>query len=213
VPIKTSCQSCGKTLSAPDAAAGKKAKCPACGQIMTIPNAAEEDTYAPAPDSPNPYASPAPEVPDRRPCPECGEMIVAGAAKCRFCNAIFDPQLKAGSGSQELKQIANYQRGLIWCILGQILFLIATGIVQRSNPALGLVPGALVWCAAIAGVVFAVLLGMKVYSTAVGVLMGVLAIVPCLGLIMLLIINQAATKRLTESGIKVGFLGADMSQF
>ena len=30
---------------------------------------------------------------------------------------------------------------------------------------------------------------------------------------MLLIINQAATKRLTENGIKVGFFGANMSQF
>jgi hypothetical protein len=36
----------------------------------------------------------------RRPCPECGEMIMAGAAKCRFCNAIFDPRLKAQAAKQ-----------------------------------------------------------------------------------------------------------------
>ncbi len=36
-----------------------------------------------------------PQGPDqRRPCPACGEMIVAGAAKCRFCGEIFDPTLK-----------------------------------------------------------------------------------------------------------------------
>ena len=30
----------------------------------------------------------------RRPCPECGEMIAVGAAKCRFCGAVFDPRLR-----------------------------------------------------------------------------------------------------------------------
>ena len=31
-----------RTLSAPDTAAGKKAKCPACGQIMVVPEAVHE---------------------------------------------------------------------------------------------------------------------------------------------------------------------------
>jgi len=75
------------------------------------------------------------------------------------------------------------------------------------------IPSLVVLGAVIAGVVFAVLLAVRVYSTGAGIAMGILAIVPCLGLIMLLIINQAATKKLTENGIKVGFLGANMSQF
>ena len=37
MPIQMNCASCGKTLSAPDTAAGKKAKCPSCGQIMVVP--------------------------------------------------------------------------------------------------------------------------------------------------------------------------------
>ena len=41
MPIKVSC-SCGKTLTAPDAAAGKKAKCPACGQIVPVPAVVQE---------------------------------------------------------------------------------------------------------------------------------------------------------------------------
>jgi predicted RNA-binding Zn-ribbon protein involved in translation (DUF1610 family)/phage FluMu protein Com len=32
--------------------------------------------------------------PPRRPCPRCGEMIAIGAAKCRFCDAIFDEKLR-----------------------------------------------------------------------------------------------------------------------
>jgi predicted RNA-binding Zn-ribbon protein involved in translation (DUF1610 family) len=39
MPINMSCPSCGKTLSAPDSAAGKKARCPSCSQIMIVPAA------------------------------------------------------------------------------------------------------------------------------------------------------------------------------
>ncbi|MGO9115730.1 MAG: hypothetical protein ACLP9L_41520 [Thermoguttaceae bacterium] len=81
------------------------------------------------------------------------------------------------------------------------------------NPILLPVSGLVILGAIVAGVVFAVLLAIRVYSTGAGILMGLLAIVPCLGLVMLLIINQAATKRLTQNGIKVGFFGASMSQF
>ena len=42
MPINMSCPSCGKTLSAPDSAAGKRAKCPSCGQIMIVPGAAQQ---------------------------------------------------------------------------------------------------------------------------------------------------------------------------
>jgi hypothetical protein len=42
----------------------------------------------------SPAASSAPSEPPRRPCPSCGEMIPVGAAKCRFCDAIFDDTLR-----------------------------------------------------------------------------------------------------------------------
>ncbi len=119
MPINMNCPSCSKLLAAPDTAAGKRAKCPSCGQIMIVPEVvhdAEEFGSPPlepsTPFSPLPSASPTgswlDEMQDpavestppgagaeaRRPCPECGEMIMVGAAKCRFCNAIFDPRLK-----------------------------------------------------------------------------------------------------------------------
>jgi predicted RNA-binding Zn-ribbon protein involved in translation (DUF1610 family) len=143
-----SCPSCGKTLSAPETAAGKRAKCPACGQIMIVPaeGVAAEMSSAPLPppSTLSPRAARAPDLPSegtdfdppsnqvtsstapgggeswldelggpdratetdaggaigeaRRPCPECGEMIVAGAAKCRFCGAAFDPRLRRAAG-------------------------------------------------------------------------------------------------------------------
>ena len=39
-------------------------------------------------------AAPSAAEPPRRPCPRCGEMIAIGAAKCRFCDAIFDEKLR-----------------------------------------------------------------------------------------------------------------------
>ncbi|HZZ81823.1 MAG TPA: hypothetical protein VFE62_25205 [Gemmataceae bacterium] len=40
-----------------------------------------------------------------------------------------------------------------------------------------------------------------------------LTLIPCVGLIVLLVINGAATSTLRQYGYHVGFLGADLSQF
>lgn len=56
-------------------------------------------------------------------------------------------------------------------------------------------------------------MGKTVYSTTSAILLAIVSFIPCLGLICMLFVNQAATKKLTEGGIKVGFLGADLKQF
>jgi hypothetical protein len=114
MPISFSCPRCGKNLKAPDNAAGKSSKCPGCGSPVTCPEPVyDAELVDPAAGGPDPYADldsdkpygmagPAPGAPPaqeasgeaRRPCPMCGEMIVASAAKCRFCGEIFDPALK-----------------------------------------------------------------------------------------------------------------------
>ena len=115
------CPSCGKNLSAPDTAAGKKAKCPACGQIMVVPEVVHdaEEFGSPPPQPSTPYSpqppagstenwlndvqgaaaptAPGPGGEARRPCRECGEMILAGAARCRFCGAVFDSRLRGSA--------------------------------------------------------------------------------------------------------------------
>ena len=54
-----SCPSCGKALSAPENAVGKKAKCPACGQIMIVPEAVQdaEEIGSPLPPPSTPLAT------------------------------------------------------------------------------------------------------------------------------------------------------------
>ncbi len=154
MPINMSCPSCGKTLAAPDSAAGKKAKCPSCGQIMIVPGATQQagDFVAPppppaaVPSGPQLSAGgeswldeigaasvaagpgvPSPSGGERRPCPECGEMIVAGAAKCRFCGAVFDARLRTGATFGRFQYVPNY---LAQAILVTLFCCLPFGIVS-----------------------------------------------------------------------------------
>ncbi len=154
MPISVSCPSCGKNLSAPDSSAGKRAKCPGCGQIMTIPEVVLDAesvgtrTAGPPTGLGSVSEPPSTDVASgaRQPCPECGEMIVVGAAKCRFCNAIFDPNLKRmklggrDAGWEDLRQIASYQRGVIFCIL---FYFLAIGLAIGLPKTLAFIPGLL----------------------------------------------------------------------
>ena len=54
MPITTNCPGCGRTIAAPDSAAGRKAHCPHCGAVMDIPacrpaHAAVDKAGGPAP--------------------------------------------------------------------------------------------------------------------------------------------------------------------
>ncbi|MBI83684.1 MAG: hypothetical protein CMJ81_10850 [Planctomycetaceae bacterium] len=51
-------------------------------------------------------------------------------------------------------------------------------------------------------------LAIKVFSTGIGILLGLLTLVPCIGLLGLLLVNIRATRVLRQNGIHVGFFGA-----
>jgi len=96
--IEMNCPGCGAQLNAADDAAGQMMACPQCGKPFTVsePIYDAEAILEPV-SSPNDMeglGAPAPTGEERRPCPMCGEMIVATAAKCRFCGEIFDPALR-----------------------------------------------------------------------------------------------------------------------
>jgi predicted RNA-binding Zn-ribbon protein involved in translation (DUF1610 family) len=124
--ISFQCPNCGKKLKAPDSAAGKQSSCPGCGNMVTCPEPVHdaevvEMTMEPIADERDPYgladegasgpvlprAAPAPGGEDRRPCPMCGEMILATAAKCRYCGEVFDPTLKKVAGKKSKKSRAS----------------------------------------------------------------------------------------------------------
>ena len=171
MPIPVTCDSCGKTLKAPDSAAGKKAKCPQCSADIKIPepvydaeefsggeatggdeevdedyesDAAEDNPFEGA-DS---YDSPAvTKEAARRPCPACGEMIVAKAVKCRFCGEDFDAatggarrgktrtKSKLDLGDKEL--LKTFQKSMNgiggFCIFAMIVCLAVAGFMAASN--------------------------------------------------------------------------------
>lgn len=174
MPIVIKCPACGKRLKAPDSAAGRGAKCPACGQAMRLPEPvynAEEVVDEPgfsdefgydddgdygghgAGDFPDfdadEYDSPA--LPDRRPCPMCGEMIVATAARCRFCGEVFDDVLKRSKslgrrGRRVDKELVRKFRremhglGGFWIFIGALAFIAGIVIAAAGAGAAGVEP-------------------------------------------------------------------------
>ena len=120
------------------------------------------------------------------------------------------PVVGVKSGSREdLRSVAKYQKGILVCILIYLISVIGQfAIPAEARAIIGL--GILV--VGLVGTVFVFLLAIKVYSTGVGVLLGILTLVPCIGLFVLLVVNGKATGVLKQNGIKVGLLGANLSQ-
>jgi hypothetical protein len=235
--ISFSCPTCDRKLKAPDNAAGKSSKCPGCGSPVTCPELVyEAELIAETPEGPDPFgglgadqaydvvpepvAAPAAEA--RRPCPMCGEMIVATAAKCRFCGEIFDPALKKGGGGAKtgkLKQIASHHRGIqvsvlliLACWIGMVVITVAVG--KNTDPAMILVRMSVVAVAFGAGLglaIYAFLLARQLYSTGTAILLAIVMLVPCMNVLIALFVSQRASQLLKDNGYEVGLLGAKMS--
>ena len=111
---------------------------------------------------------------------------------------------------EDLRKVAVYQKGIQFCILIYVIAIFSQFLVPPEVRILPLLGGLL---AGIAGLVFVILLSMQVYHPVVGVLFGVLTLVPCLGLLVLLLINERATSLLKRNGFRVGLMGARLSDF
>ncbi len=117
--------------------------------------------------------------------------------------------LGVNSGRREdLRSVAKFQRGIMICILAYVVAFACQFAVPEG---LRMVLLAAMFIVSITATVFVFLLAMKVYSTGLGVLLGILTLVPCIGLVVLLIVNAKATKILKQNGVKVGIMGADPS--
>jgi hypothetical protein len=109
-----------------------------------------------------------------------------------------------------LKQVASQQRAINLCILGEIVALVAQiSAKQGGVPLLAMAISIVYLAVAVTGAVFIFMLAISLYNVGLGVVLGVLTLVPILGLIILLIVNGKATKVLRQHGIRVGLLGAN----
>lgn len=115
------------------------------------------------------------------------------------------------SGSRaDLKSVAKYQKIILVCVL--IYFVAVIGqfaLPVQIRPVLAIGVAAV---ALMSGAVCVFLLAMKTHGTVQGILLGMLCLVPLLGVFILFLVNQKATGILKQNGISVGFLGADLSQ-
>ncbi len=95
MPIQIRCQ-CGKSLNAPDTAAGKAVKCPGCQKVLQVPAKGSKTKAAASPPTPAPAASAGNELDDlfdeegfnqqiESVCPACKEPMAAAAVLCTGC--------------------------------------------------------------------------------------------------------------------------------
>ena len=111
---------------------------------------------------------------------------------------------------EDLKTVATAQKSIIICILLYLCLIVARFFVPFQYNLYLLI------CLLVIGLVSTVsvfVLAMKVYNIVPGILVGVLTMVPCLGLILLFLVNQKATQILRDNGHEVGLMGADLSEF
>ncbi len=113
------------------------------------------------------------------------------------------------SGSRDdLRSVAKFQKGILVCIL---IYLVAVIGQFALPPELRSLVGIGVLLVGLVGAVFVFLLAIKTYGTGLGIVLGILSLVPLIGLMILLMVNGKATNILKRNGIKVGLLGANVS--
>ena len=109
----------------------------------------------------------------------------------------------------DLRTIATRQRAIMACILGYIVAIVCKVALP---PELRLIVSIAVLALGVTAAVFVFILAMAVYSNGVGILLGILTLIPLIGLFVLLTVNGKATTILRAHGIKVGLMGADPAQ-
>ena len=117
---------------------------------------------------------------------------------------------------EDLRKVAKYQKGILLCILAYLGAVASIFLMPKVVPFEMLwlvVPllGLAILGIAVTGAVFVFLLSIKVYGVGLGVFWGVLSLIPPIAIFALFAVNQKATGVLKQNGIKVGFLGANIS--
>ena len=109
----------------------------------------------------------------------------------------------------DLRAIATRQKAIMYCILGYLALVV---LQFAFPPDYRLIVGLAAAAVSITAAVFVFMLALSLYNTGTGVVLGILTLIPIVGLIVLLIINGKATTILRQHNIRVGLMGADASQ-
>jgi hypothetical protein len=110
----------------------------------------------------------------------------------------------------DLQKVAMRQRAIMFCILGEIaLIVVLYGVPATMSPFVLLA----ILATSIIASVFVFMLALLVFNTTLGILLGILTLIPYLGIVPLLVVNRKATGILRQNNIRVGLLGANPNQF
>lgn len=110
----------------------------------------------------------------------------------------------------DLRKVALYQKIVLICIACSFAIFFCHFVVPPMGHGLVLV------CSVAIGIFdsfFVFRLAFELFGTAVGVVLGVLTLIPCFGYLILLGVEGQATRVLKANGYRVGLFGASLSQF
>ena len=110
----------------------------------------------------------------------------------------------------DLKTVALAQKSIIVCILLNF-GAIAAQFLLPPEMAIFLAAGLVILF--LVQLVSVVILATKVFNTLTGIIYGIGTIIPCIGLLVLLIVNNKATEILRRNGHHVGLFGANLAEF
>jgi hypothetical protein len=110
----------------------------------------------------------------------------------------------------DVLSVARFQKGVLVCVLVYLVSILGQLLLP---PDVGMFLAVVVLFVAVVGAVFVFLLSLKLFGTGLGILFGIFTLVPIVGVFVLMGINGKATRVLRANGIKVGLLGAKLSEF
>jgi hypothetical protein len=97
---------------------------------------------------------------------------------------------------------------ILLCILAYLAIVAVSFFLPAG---LRLVAGIVGLAIGVTSTVFVFLLASKVYEGGTGILLAILTLIPCIGLLVLLVINGKATSILKQNRVRVGLFGANMT--
>ena len=119
------------------------------------------------------------------------------------------PDAPPARSTAELYAIARFQRAIIYCILFLLIDYGVAMVMPQEVRLFMAIPHLII---AVVAAVCVFRLSLQVYSTGPGILLALGTLIPCLGLLVLVVINSKATATLHEYGVAVGFLGVGGSE-
>ncbi len=116
---------------------------------------------------------------------------------------------------EELRRIARYQRWLVAVVLGQLVlwmgYLVLSILGSRLEDDLRF-PLVLTFILGGVGAVFVFLTSWELRGAFVAVVFAMATVVPCMGLLVIVLASGYATAELRKNGVRVGLFGASADE-